>query len=139
MLVNKLTDTHHLNQDQALRSVGLVRSTYHYRSSGGRRQKRPYDPALCAAITTVREKAPVYGYRKTWARLRALGWPVNKKCVLRYARHLRLLQPRKIKGRKVYPAGVDAAVGLECVPGRGSNAGVVRGSDWVFIRGHRRL
>lgn len=99
MLMDKLTNEHRLNQSQALRAVGLARSTYHHRPTGGRRQERPYDTTLCAAITAVREKALVYGYRKTWARLRALGWPVNKKRVLRYTRHLGLLQPRKVKGR----------------------------------------
>ena len=51
-------------------------------------------------MMAVHKQASVYGYRKTWARLRVLGWSVNKKRVLRYARHLGLLQPRKIKGRK---------------------------------------
>jgi putative transposase len=99
MLVDKLTDEDRLNQKQALQTVGLARSTYHYRSRKGSRKERPYDPALCETMLAVRQQAQVYGYRKTWARLRALGWAVNKKRVLRYARHLGLLQPRKVKGR----------------------------------------
>ncbi|HEX7320212.1 MAG TPA: IS3 family transposase [bacterium] len=99
MLVNKLTKEERLNQSQALQTVGLARSTYHYQSTKGSRKERFYDPALCETILAVRKQAQVYGYRKTWARLRALGWLVNKKRVLRYARHLGLLQPRKIKGQ----------------------------------------
>jgi len=40
------------------------------------------------------------GGKKVWATLRTRGWRVNKKRVLRYMRHLKLLQPRKVKGRK---------------------------------------
>mgnify|MGYP006266454069 CR=1 FL=1 len=99
MLVDKLTDEDRLNQKQALQTVGLARSTYHYRSRKEPRRERPYDPTLCETMLAVRKQAQVYGYRKTWARLRALGWSVNKKRVLRYARHLGLLQPRKVKGQ----------------------------------------
>lgn len=114
MLVDKLTKEHGLNQSQALQAVGLARSTYHYRPCAGRKKERPYDAVLCAAIKAVREKAMVYGYRKTWAQLRALGWRVNKKRVLRYVRHLGLLQPRKVKGRKyTKPALVQPTVSNE--------------------------
>jgi len=42
MLVNKLTNENRLNQSQALQTVGLARSTYHYRPVAGRRKERPY-------------------------------------------------------------------------------------------------
>ena len=88
-----------VNQTQALQAVGLARSTYHYQ---GRQRHRGYgyDASLCAVIERICARAGVYGYRKVWATLRARGWVVNKKRVLRYMRHLKLLQPRKVKGRK---------------------------------------
>lgn len=88
-----------LNQPQALQAVGLARSTYHYHA---RKRCREYgfDPVLCAATKEICEKAAVYGYRKVWATLRARGWGVNKKRVLRYMRHLKLLQPRRVKGQR---------------------------------------
>jgi len=98
MLVDKLLDKHGLTQGTALQAVGLARSTYHYRLKK-RRGKYHFDPVLCAAIKDIHEQAPVYGYRKVWAKLRALDWHVNRKRVLRYMRYLGFLQPRKVKGR----------------------------------------
>jgi putative transposase len=88
-----------LNQTQVLQAVGLARSTYYYQQKKCTRT-HGYDRALCAAIEEICARAGVYGYRKVWAVLRARGWVVNKKRVLRYLRHLKLLQPRKVKGRK---------------------------------------
>jgi putative transposase len=98
MLVDKLLDKHGLTQGAALQAVGLARSTYHYRSKK-RRCKYRFDPVLCAVIKDIHEKAPVYGYRKAWAKLRVLGWHINRKRVLRYMRYLGFLQPRKVRGR----------------------------------------
>lgn len=92
-------DEHRLNQTQALQAVGVARSTYHYHAKK-RCRAYGYDSALCAAIKEVHKQAPVYGYRKVWATLRARGWRVNKKRILRYLRYLKLLQPRKVKGRR---------------------------------------
>jgi len=94
-----MTRNEDVNQTQALQAVGLARSTYHYRAKQ-RDQKYGYDALLCAAIEKICARAGVYGYRKVWATLRARGWSVNKKRVLRYTRHLKLLQPRKVKGHK---------------------------------------
>lgn len=94
-----MMDEHRLNQTQALQAVGVARSTYHYHAKK-RCRAYGYDSALCAAIKEVHKQAPVYGYRKVWATLRARGWRVNKKRILRYLRHLKLLQPRKVKGRR---------------------------------------
>lgn len=98
MLVGQLINEQGLKQKQALVAVGLGRSTYHYRSKK-RCREYVFDTDLCAAIRAIHERAPVYGYRKIWAKLRALGWHVNHKRVLRYLRHLGLLQPRKVKGQ----------------------------------------
>jgi len=99
MVVDRLQVEYNLSQTQALQAVGLARSTYHYHARK-RCREYGYDPALCAAVKEICEKASVYGYRKVWATLRARGWRVNKKRVLRYMRHLKLLQPRKVKGQK---------------------------------------
>jgi putative transposase len=88
-----------LNQTQALEAVGLARSTYHYRAKK-RCREYGFDSVLCTAIKEICEQAAVYGYRKVWATLRVRGWRVNKKRVLRYMRHLKVLQPRKVKGQK---------------------------------------
>ena len=99
MVVDRLQVEYNLSQTQALQAVGLARSTYHYHVRK-RCREYGYNPALCAAIREICEKATVYGYRKVWATLRARGWRVNKKRVLRYMRYLKLLQPRKVKGQK---------------------------------------
>lgn len=98
MAVDKLVDEFGLNRSEALQAVGLAHSSYYYRSKTGCRE-RTFDPALCEAIHAIHKRSPVYGYRKVWATLRALGWRVNHKRVLRYMRHLGLLQPRKTKGQ----------------------------------------
>lgn len=104
-----MIQTGDLNQTQALQAVGLARSTYHYQEKK-RTREYGYDRALCAAIEGICARAGVYGYRKVWATLRARGWAVNRKRVLRYLRHLKLLQPRKVKGwRYTRPALVVPA------------------------------
>lgn len=97
-MVNKLVDEHGLNRSEAFRAVGLESSTYYYRPKSSYR-KRSFDPVLCEAIQAIHKRASVYGYRKVWATLRASGWRVNHKRVLRYMRHLGLLQPRRQRDR----------------------------------------
>jgi len=97
-MVDKLVDEHGLNRSEGLQAIGLARSTYYYRSKSLHRE-RSFDPALCEVIQAIHKRASVYGYRKVWATLRALGWQVNHKRVLRYMRHLGLLQPLKTKGQ----------------------------------------
>jgi len=82
---------------EALAAVGLSKSTYFYRSQGSR-PKKPLDPELCEAIRKILKVSPVYGYRKLYRALRAQGWKVNHKKVLRHLRRMGLLQPRKLKG-----------------------------------------
>jgi putative transposase len=96
-MVDKLVAEHGLNRSEAFHAIGLSRSSYYYRSKSSHR-KRSFDPALCAAIQAIHKRASVYGYRKVCATLHASGWRVNHKRVLRYMRHLGLLQPRKTKG-----------------------------------------
>lgn len=99
MLVDKLIDKHGLTQRAALQAVGLAHSTYHYKSKAAGCVLKPLDAGFSQAIREVLKQASVYGYRKVHAVLRARGWCVNHKKVLRYMRHLGLLQPRRVKGR----------------------------------------
>jgi len=84
----------------ALEAVGQAKSSYYYRSAG-RRKPRALDGALVRAINEVRQgHASVYGYRKVTMVLKAAGWTVNAKKVLRHLRALGLTQPRKLKGQR---------------------------------------
>jgi putative transposase len=84
----------------ALEAVGLARSSYYYRPIK-QRKPRPLDESLVKAIEEVRHGyAQVYGYRKVAESLRAAGWVVNGKKVLRHLQVLGLTQPRKMRGRK---------------------------------------
>jgi len=84
----------------ALEAVGMARSSYYYQPVE-RKKPRSLDKALVRAIGEVRQgHAEVYGYRKVTMALRAAGWTVNAKKVLRHLRALGLTQPRKLKGRK---------------------------------------
>lgn len=98
MLVQRVITQTELNTKQALQAIGIAHSSYYYKSTQSTNTVRPINPELCLAITRIIERAPVYGYRKVYAVLRANGWIVNHKRVLRYMRVLKLLQPRKIKG-----------------------------------------
>jgi len=84
----------------ALEAVGMAKSSYYYRPVG-QRKPRALDEALFRAINEVRQgHAGVYGYRKVTMALRAAGWTVNAKKVLRHLRALGLTQPRKLKGQR---------------------------------------
>ena len=86
-----------LSVTQALKVVGMPQSTWYYRAHP--RLARPLDPDLVAAIESVwTQGRGVYGYRKVHALLRAHGFVVNHKAVLRHLRRLDCLQPRKLKG-----------------------------------------
>ncbi len=86
-----------LSLTQAAQAVGLAKSSWYY-------QSHPHPPrslnlALVAAIDALwSQTRGVYGYRKVHAMLRAHGFVVNHKTVLRHLRRLDRLQPRKLKG-----------------------------------------
>ena len=62
-------------------------------------QPRALNPKLVAAIEAFwSQTRGVYGYRKIHAMLRAQGWRVNHRVVLRHLRRMNRLQPRKLKG-----------------------------------------
>ncbi len=98
MLAAQLITESGLDKSQALQAVGLSRSSYYYKPKQAGDILKSLNPKLCLAITEIIKHASVYGYRKVNAVLRANGWTVNHKRVLRYMRALKLLQPRKIKG-----------------------------------------
>jgi putative transposase len=98
MLAEQLITKTGLTNNQALQAVGLSHSSYYYKPKQAGDILKPLNSELCLAILKILEQAPVYGYRKVNAVLRANDWTVNHKRVLRYMRALKLLQPRKIKG-----------------------------------------
>ncbi|HEX73642.1 MAG TPA: transposase [Dehalococcoidia bacterium] len=84
----------------ALEAVGMAKSSYYCRPIR-RRKPRALDEVLVRAINDVRQgHASVYDYRKVTMALRAAGWKVNAKKVLRHLRALGLTQPRKLKGQR---------------------------------------
>ena len=86
-----------LSLTQASQAVGLAKSSWYYQPQP--RQPRSLNPTLVAAIDTLwSQTRGVYGYRKIHAMLRANGFIVNHKAVLRHLRRLDRLQPRKLKG-----------------------------------------
>lgn len=84
----------------ALEAVGMAKSSYYYQPVR-KRKPRSLDEALVKSINEARQgHAEVYGYRKVTMALRAAGWTVNGKKVLRHLRALGLTQPRKLKAQK---------------------------------------
>jgi len=98
MLVKQIMTESDLTNRQASQAIGISHSSYYYQPKQVTNSLRLLNQQLCQAIVEIVERAPVYGYRKVHAVLRAKGWVVNHKKVLRYLRALDLLQPRKIKG-----------------------------------------
>lgn len=80
----------------ALATAGLAKSTWCYRPRP--RRPRPLDPALVAGLQQVTGYELTYGYRRLTPYLKRRGLTVNGKKVLRHARALGMLQPRKRKG-----------------------------------------
>ena len=77
--------------------MGLAKSSWYYQSHP--RPPRLLNPKLVAAIEALWSKTRgVYGYRKIRAMLRAQGFVVNHKAILRHLRRMDRLQPRKLKG-----------------------------------------
>lgn len=97
MLTEQIITNTDLTKRQALQTTGLAHSSYYYKPKP-KDNKRPLNFELCQVITEIIKQAPVYGYRKVHAVLRARGWTINHKRILRYMRTLKLVQPRKIKG-----------------------------------------
>ena len=80
----------------ALEAVGMAKSSYYYQPLR-KRKLRALDEALVESINEARQgHAEVYGYRKVTMALRAAGWTVNGKKVLRHLRALGLTQPGKL-------------------------------------------
>lgn len=80
----------------ALATAGLAKSTWSYHPRP--RRPRPLDPALVAGLQQVTGYELTYGYRRLTPYLERRGLKANGKKVLRHARALGMLQPRKRKG-----------------------------------------
>lgn len=74
-----------LHTTEALRFVGLSRSTYYYKHRAYRRVPKD-DSKLIERIKEVKGQHPMWGYRKIWAYLKREGIVVNRKRVLRICR-----------------------------------------------------
>jgi transposase InsO family protein len=141
MLAEQLITKTDLTNKQALQAIGLSHSSYYYKPQPSGNIFKPLNSELCIAITEIIKQAPVYGYRKVNAALRANGWRVNHKRILRYMRALKLLQPRKIKGCSftrpsvMYPTGSNSywEIDLSYVW-----CGVEQGYLFVIIDGYDR-
>jgi putative transposase len=88
-----------LNLKESLKAVGLAKSSYYYKAK--KRAKRPLDPKLVTALSSLNNYELVYGYRKVtrWLKKKK-GIIANHKAVLRHMQELHIIQPRKIKGPK---------------------------------------
>jgi len=97
-MVTRLVAHQGLSVTAALAAVDLPKSSYYYRPRA--RPPRALDRRLVGAIDAIlaRERQQVYGYRKIHAVLRAQGWRVNRKKVLRHVRAMHRLQLRKRPG-----------------------------------------
>lgn len=85
----------------ALSSCGMSKSSYYYQAKVLKRQARPLDPKLMAALGKLSDGyESVYGYRKVDECLKAKGFSYNHKKILRHMRVLGLTQKRKIKGER---------------------------------------
>lgn len=80
----------------ALKATELSKSTWFYRSRP--RAPHPLRPLVVALLGQVTGYELTYGYRRLAGWLRRKGLWINKKSVLRHARVLAMLQPKKRKG-----------------------------------------
>lgn len=80
----------------ALKAVDLSKSTWFYRARP--RAPRPLRPLVVALLGQVTGYELTYGYRKLTGWLWRKGLWINRKSVLRHARVLAMLQPKKRKG-----------------------------------------
>lgn len=80
----------------ALKATELSKSTWFYRS----RPRTPYPlrPLAVALLQQITGYELTYGYRRLTGWLRRKGLWINEKSVLRHARVLAMLQPKKRKG-----------------------------------------
>ena len=76
--MNELQGTFAVSQRRACRVVDQPRQTQRYQQ-----KVRDDEPALIKQILELVREYPRYGYRFIWAKLRQLGWKINKKRVHR--------------------------------------------------------
>jgi len=101
-----------LRTAKALDIASLARSTYYYKSTGGRKGRRPdgytlFNGQVVADSQVIRSIYEIlnqdfidYGYIRTTEALKAMGYKINKKKVYRLMKEHQLLFPKRlIKGR----------------------------------------
>ena len=91
--MNELQGTFAVSQRRACRVVDQPRQTQRYQQ-----KVRDDEPALLKQILELVREYPRYGYRFIWAKLRQLGWKINKKRVHRIWKQEGLKVP--VKKRK---------------------------------------
>ena len=91
--MNELQGTFAVSQRRACRVVDQPRQTQRYQQ-----KVRDDEPALIKQILELVREYPRYGYRFIWAKLRQLGWKINKKRVHRIWKQEGLKVP--VKKRK---------------------------------------
>ena len=97
---------------RALDIASIPRSTYYYKSTGGRKGRRPEghtllngqvvpDSQVIRSVYQILSQDFIdYGYIRTTEALKAIGYKINKKKVYRLMREQQLLFPKRlIKGR----------------------------------------
>jgi transposase InsO family protein len=94
-----------VSQRRVSQVLGRSRSTLRYR-----RRPRSGEDALVKAIRRLARRHPRYGYKRIHARLRRLGWRVNRKRVRRLWLALGLRRPpcRPKPAKKAAPRGCSA-------------------------------
>lgn len=112
-----LGTTYRVSQRRASRVLGRARSTLRYR-----RRERSGESVLIAAIRRLARRHLRWGYKRVHARLRWLGWRVNRKRVRRLWNALGLRRPpRRKKPRKPGPMPGSSANSCVNQPARFRN------------------
>ena len=96
-----------MHTSKALAIASIARSTYYYKSKGGKRGKRPggytlYNGQLVqdsevvkSILRLLKQDFIDYGYIRTTAALMSMGYQINKKKVYRLMKEHRLLFPKR--------------------------------------------
>lgn len=93
--MNELQQAFTVSQRRACKTVGQPRQTQRYQP-----QIRNDEPALIQQIYELVREFPRYGYRFIWAKLRQLGWTINKKRVHRIWKQEGLKVPMKKRKKR---------------------------------------
>jgi len=93
LLVEALTDEHHISERRSCNALNIARSTCHYRPDPHR------NDAVIEALQSMAERYLHYGFRKLFIKLRKPGHEWNHKRAYRVYCQLKLNMRRKGKQR----------------------------------------